>query len=74
MRVTVNGVLQEVPEQTDVAQLLATLKVAPERVAVEINLTILDARQSPSVHLKEGDRVEIIHFVGGGGTEAYVLR
>ncbi len=66
MQVTVNGVQQDVPAETDVAQLLTLLKVAPQQVAVEINLTILDTRQYHNIRLKEGDQVEVICFVGGG--------
>ncbi len=64
--VTVNGIRQEIPANTDVAQLLTILKITPEQVAVEVNLALLDMRQYQSIYLKEGDQVEMIHFVGGG--------
>jgi thiamine biosynthesis protein ThiS len=49
-----------------VAQLLVTLKIVPERVVVEVNLTILKRAELVSTILKDGDEVEIVHFVGGG--------
>lgn len=67
MQVTVNGVRQDVPSETTLIQFLAGLKVIPDRVAVEINLTVVDRGEYHRVTLKEGDQIEIIGFVGGGG-------
>jgi len=63
---TVNGVKHTVSESTTVTQLLETLKIVPERVVVEVNLTILKRAEHPTTTLKDGDQVEIVHFVGGG--------
>ena len=63
---TVNGVKHTVSDRTTVTQLLETLKIVPERVVVEVNLTILKRAEHPTTTLKEGDHVEIVHFVGGG--------
>jgi sulfur carrier protein len=66
MDVMVNGQKRELPEETTVSRLLETLNVAPERVVVEVNLTVLKRAEHPRTVLKEGDQVEIVHFVGGG--------
>ena len=66
MEISVNGSKRQLPESLSVSQLLAQLEVAPERVVVEINLTILKRAQHADTILKEGDQVEIVHFVGGG--------
>jgi len=66
MRLTVNGAPQEVACGINLMQLLDTLKIVGERVAVEVNLQIIGREQYQEVSLKEGDRVEIISFVGGG--------
>ena len=68
MEVTVNGVKQTVSDGTAVTQLLETLKILPERVVVELNLKILKRAEHASTTLKEGDQVEIVHFVGGGAS------
>jgi thiamine biosynthesis protein ThiS len=68
MRVVINGEERELPEGTTVSQMLETLKVVPERVVVEVNLAILKRAQLPGAVLKEGDRVEVVHFVGGGSS------
>jgi sulfur carrier protein len=66
MNVLVNGEKRDVAPDITVAQLLDTLKVIPERVVVEVNLTILKRAQHAQTTLKEGDQVEIVQFVGGG--------
>ena len=66
MQLVVNGEKRQVPEETTVSQLLETLKIMPERVVVEVNLTILKRAEHTSTVLKEGDQVEIVQFVGGG--------
>lgn len=64
--VTVNGQARDVPSGMTVAQLLEHLKITPERVVVELNLTILKRAQHAATALKTGDQVEIVQFVGGG--------
>lgn len=66
MQVTINGQEQSVPEATTALTLLEQLKIMPERVVVELNMTILKRAQLSSALLKSGDVVEIVHFVGGG--------
>ncbi|MBI3996570.1 MAG: sulfur carrier protein ThiS [Candidatus Omnitrophica bacterium] len=66
MSIVVNGQAREVAEGATVTQLLEQLKIEPARVVVELNLTILKRAEHPTTVLKEGDRVEVVHFVGGG--------
>ena len=69
MELTVNGEKQQLPDRITVTQLLHTLKTPPERVVVELNLTILKRAQHPETVLQEGDQVEIVRFVGGGASD-----
>jgi thiamine biosynthesis protein ThiS len=46
--------------------LLAQLGIAPERVAVEVNLSVIERSAFHAKALEHGDRVEIVSFVGGG--------
>jgi sulfur carrier protein len=69
MQVMVNGQSHELPGGMTVSQLLETLKIVPEGVVVELNLTILKGAQHARTVLKAGDQVEIVHFVGGGTSE-----
>ena len=66
MEVMLNGEKREIPEGVTVAQLLQQLQIQPERVAVEVNLTVLKRAQLPSMALKPGDQVEIVQLIGGG--------
>ena len=65
MELVVNGERRQVADGMTVSQLLELLQVAPERVVVEVNLTILKRAEQTSVVLQGGDRVEIVRFVGG---------
>ncbi len=72
MRITLNGESKEVAQDLSVAGLLQQLELQPDRVAVEINLNILDRSKFPTWMLKEGDRIEIISFIGGGSPEPHI--
>ena len=64
--ITLNGENFELDQPMSVIALLAKLDIDPRRVAVEYNLTILKRQRFPEVVVGEGDRVEIVNFVGGG--------
>ena len=66
IRVTVNGEARQVPSGTTVLGLLGLLQVDPARVAVERNLDVVPRRAHATTVLDEGDRVEVVTFVGGG--------
>lgn len=66
MQVQVNGEQRTLAAGVTVAGLLTELDIRPDRVAVELNLTILDRGEFDRRSLQEGDRVEIISFIGGG--------
>ena len=68
MKITIelNGEPYSVEAGTAVARLLDELKLKPKRVAVEINQTVVPKADYERTALSEGDRVEVINFVGGG--------
>ena len=66
MTIQVNGESRETGEGQTVAALLQDLDIRADRVAVELNLEILDRQEFERRDLKEGDRVEILSFIGGG--------
>lgn len=66
MRLVVNGEERQVESSMTVKQLLATLGLADTLVAVERNEEVVPRAQHGSTELEEGDRVEVVHFVGGG--------
>jgi sulfur carrier protein len=56
----------EVEEGSSISMLLQKLNVTSEKVAVELNLEILPKGEYDSRQLMDGDRVEVVAFVGGG--------
>ena len=66
MRVEVNGEAKEIEEGATLQALVEQLALAPERLAVEHNREVVRRADWPALRLSEGDRVEIVHFVGGG--------
>lgn len=66
MRIVVNEETREVPEGTTVAGLVEQLRLPAERLALELNRAVVPRAEWPGTVLSEGDRVEIVHFVGGG--------
>jgi sulfur carrier protein len=66
LRVELNGEPKELTEGTTLLALIEQLSLAPERVAVELNRDVVRRADWPATRLSDGDRVEIVHFVGGG--------
>ncbi|MGE0039744.1 MAG: sulfur carrier protein ThiS [Vicinamibacterales bacterium] len=66
MTITLNGDPHELPAPLSLSDLLARLDIDPRRVAIEHNLGIVKRAAYPTTIVREGDRVEIVNFVGGG--------
>ena len=66
MKLQVNGAEREFPPSMSLATLLEQLGMKQDRVAVELNHDIVARDRWPETTLSEGDRLEIVHFVGGG--------
>jgi thiamine biosynthesis protein ThiS len=66
MQLTVNGEPHDVPAPITVAELLDRFGIGAGRVAVEVNEEVVPRGTYAARHLAVGDRVEIVHFVGGG--------
>lgn len=66
MKITVNGTEREAAEGTTIAQLIETLDVRTDRIATEHNLSVVPKAKYAETVLQDGDRLEIVSFVGGG--------
>ncbi len=66
INVMINGKTESIAAGISLQSLLKLLGIKSERVAIEYNREIIDRNQFDALHLKEGDRLEIITFVGGG--------
>jgi thiamine biosynthesis protein ThiS len=66
LRVIINGEEKQVSEGATVADLITALDLKAEQVAVELNRRVVRRAEWNSTKLAEGDKVEVVHFVGGG--------
>lgn len=66
MRIQVNGEDQEVPNGSSLEDLVSELSLPPVRIAIELNRNVARRGEWAQTILNEGDRIEIVHFVGGG--------
>ena len=66
MRLIINGQERDFPCSLTLEGLLGELGLKPDRIAVELNLEIVRRDRWADTQLKDGDRLEIVHFVGGG--------
>ena len=66
MQITVNGQPREVPEGATAAELVALRELTGRRLAMEVNGDILPRSRHDGHRLADGDRIEIVHAVGGG--------
>lgn len=66
MRLTINGEERQVPPVTTVTELVAALDLDTRKVAVERNLEIVPRSLHAQTPVADGDRIEIVHFIGGG--------
>jgi sulfur carrier protein len=67
VNITINGEAATI-EPLSVQHYLEKLGIDPRRVAVELNREILPKKAYPGTSLKDGDSLEIVHFVGGGSS------
>ena len=66
LQIQVNGEPRDVPDSVTLGGLVRDLALAPERLAIELNHRVVRRADWQDTILREGDRVEIVHFVGGG--------
>jgi len=66
LRVQVNGEIRDVADHSTLSDLVDELSLAPARIAVELNGEVVRRNNWTETVLSEGDRLEVVHFVGGG--------
>lgn len=66
MDLNINGEARQIPDGLTVTTLVAHLGMKTDRVAVELNQQIVPRNNWDATMLKAGDKLEIVHFVGGG--------
>ncbi|HQR35119.1 MAG TPA: sulfur carrier protein ThiS [Blastocatellia bacterium] len=66
MEVTVNGEARQLTAGSSVTDLVTALELSAGRLAIELNLSIVPRAAWAETQLQAGDKLEIVHFVGGG--------
>jgi len=66
IKIKINGKLNIIDEKTKLSVLIKNLKVPLKKVAIELNQEILDKKRLNKIYLKTNDKIEIVHFIGGG--------
>ena len=66
IKINLNGKEKQIAENSKIDKLLNELKIPIGKVAIELNQEILDKKKLNKIKLKKNDKVEIVHFIGGG--------
>ena len=66
IKIKLNGKEKQIPENFKIDKLINDLKIPIKKVAIELNQEILDKKKLHKIKLKKNDKVEIVHFIGGG--------
>jgi len=65
-KIQLNGSIFEINQGTNLNELLNKLKIQKKKIAVEVNGTIVEKEKYLNLVLHKDDKVEIVHFIGGG--------
>ena len=66
IKIKINGRIKSIIQETKLLQLLKNLKIPLNKVAIELNEEIIDKKKVGKIKLKKNDKIEIVHFIGGG--------
>ena len=66
IKITVNGKQMQIIPKFTLKSLITKLKMPLNKIAIELNKKIIDKNRISKILLKKGDKIEIVHFIGGG--------
>ena len=66
IKIILNGKSRSLQKVTSVYDLMRSLKLSTDKVAIELNKEIIHKKTIKNLYLKNKDKVEIVHFIGGG--------
>ena len=66
IKIKINGKVNKIDDKTKLSDLFKNLKVPLKKVAIELNREIVDKKNLNNINLKVNDKIEIVHFIGGG--------
>ena len=66
IKIKLNGKFIKIQDKTTLLSLIKNLKVPINRIAIELNQTIVNKKSLGKIKIKKNDKIEIVHFIGGG--------
>jgi sulfur carrier protein len=66
IKIKLNGKFIKIQDKTTLLSLIKKLKVSTKKVAIELNQTIANKKSLGKIKIKKNDKIEIVHFIGGG--------
>ena len=66
IKIKINGKFSTINENLSLSIFLKELKIPLKKVAIELNEEIIDKNNLKTIKLKKNDKIEIVHFIGGG--------
>ena len=66
MKIRVNGKVKSISNKYSMLDLVKILKIPLKKVAIELNQEIIDKKKINKINVKKNDKIEIVHFIGGG--------
>ena len=66
IKIRLNGKFVKIQDKTTLLSLLKKLKVPIKKVAIELNQTIVNKKSLGKIRIKKNNKIEIVHFIGGG--------
>jgi thiamine biosynthesis protein ThiS len=66
IEIRINGKVKSISDKYKMSDLVKNLKIPMKKVAIELNQEIIDKKKINKISLKKNDKIEIVHFIGGG--------
>ena len=66
IKIKINGKIKSIIEDSNLSMVLKNLKIPLNKVAIELNEEIIDKTKINKIKLNKNDKIEIVHFIGGG--------
>ena len=66
IKIKINGKIKSINQDSNLSVVLKNLKIPLKKVAIELNEEIIDKKKINKIKLKKNDKIEIVHFIGGG--------
>ena len=66
IKIRINGKIKTIKENSNLLNIIKNFKIPLKKVAIELNQEIVDKKKLNKINVKTNDKIEIVHFIGGG--------